>query len=68
MRWKRKIDKQPEGGDRRSRRVFAWKPVPIGDTIVWLETYLIEEVYFQPAGGNPGWWSEISRHTLDYYC
>lgn len=67
MRWKRKIEKPPEGGDRRTRRVFAWKKTPVRDYIVWLEFYEITEVYFQPAGGNPGWWSEVSRDILIAY-
>jgi len=68
VRWERKIDKQPEGGDRRTRRVFAWKKTPVKKYIVWLEFYLVTEVFFQPAGGNPGWWSEVDRDVLDYYC
>lgn len=64
MRWKRKDEDNPEGGDRRTRRVFAWRRTPVRDYIVWLEYYLIEEVYFQPSGGNSGWWTEVSRDLI----
>ena len=67
MRWKIKVDKPPTGGDRRTRKVFAWRRTPVRDYIVWLEFFTIEEIYFQPAGGNAGWWSELSRDLLDYY-
>jgi hypothetical protein len=37
---------KPKIGDRRTVRKFAWLPVEIGDTKVWLETYeTVEEVF-----------------------
>lgn len=67
MRWKTAKPPPPKGGDTRSRKVFAWRPTKVGEYTVWLERYIIEEQYFQPAGGNPGWWSEKGRYTLVYY-
>ena len=67
MRWKKKQITPPKGGDRRNRRVFAWNKTPVKDYIVWLEFYQITELFFAPAGGSPGWWSEVDRDVLDYY-
>ena len=64
MKWKYA---EPKSGDKRTRRVFAWRKTKIGEYIVWLETYEIDEIFFQPAGGNPGWWSEKAKRTLVYY-
>jgi hypothetical protein len=64
LKWKTKIDSPPVGGDRRTRGVFAWRKTQVRGYIVWLEKYQVEEVYFQPAGGNPGWWSEVSRDVI----
>jgi hypothetical protein len=70
MQWN--IVREPvlTGGENRVRRVFAWKRTPVGDKMVWLERYEVHERYFAPAGGGPGWWSEIGRNTFapDTYC
>lgn len=60
MQWNREPEPVLKGGERRARRVFAWKRTPVGDKIVWLERYEVHERYFAPAGGGPGWWSESS--------
>lgn len=65
MRWKYEPER-PKNGDIRVKRVFAWKKTRIGNYIIWLETYQVTEKYFEPVGGNPGWWSEISKETLDW--
>lgn len=67
MRWQTKKDDPPKGGELRCRYIIAWKPTEVGDKTVWLERYEIKERFFQPTGGGPGWWSEISRNTLDCY-
>jgi hypothetical protein len=63
MKWR--IKKQEyKSGDLRDRRVFAWRKTQVGDYWVWFETYQIREKYFQPVGGNPGWWQEIEKIPL----
>lgn len=62
MRWSIKREPIPKGGDKRTRTVFAWKPTEAGQHTVWFESYYVEERYFQPAGGNQGWWSETVRY------
>ncbi len=64
MKWKIKTNTPPKGGDTRKRRVFAWRKTRVGEYWVWLETYQVTERFFAPAGGGPGWWSEVSRETL----
>lgn len=68
MRWKTNKTSPPKGEDKRVRYVFAWKPTEVGKYTVWLERYAVEESFFQPAGGNPGWWFHTGTYTLDYYC
>lgn len=69
MQWNREQAPVLKGGEKRTRRVFAWRPTPVGDKIVWLERYDVHECYFAPAGGGPGWWHESSRNTLEpHYC
>jgi hypothetical protein len=60
-----KID-PPKRNDIRIRRIFAWKKTRVGDYEVWLESYQVTEKFFQPAGGNPGWWSETDRTVLEW--
>jgi hypothetical protein len=67
MRWRATKPKLPEGGDKRTRLVFAWKPKPVEDQVVWLESYEVHESYFSPRGGGPGWWSE-DKTTLYNPC
>lgn len=62
MRWR--LDKEPKNGDIRYRYVFAWKKTIVGQYVVWLETFVIEEKYYEPTGGNKGWWVETIRSIL----
>jgi hypothetical protein len=45
--------------------VFAWKRTKVGDYIVWLEFYGIEERFFMSVTGN-GWWTQSKKYTLEY--
>ncbi len=67
MKWNIPQETVLYGGEERVRRQFAWKPAKVGKQMVWLEHYEIEERFFAPASGNPGWWKEISRQALDWY-
>lgn len=67
MRWLKKSERSPEGGDTRVRRAFAWKPLQINRFVVWLEFYEVHERFFQPRGGAPGWWSETSKELCCWY-
>jgi hypothetical protein len=60
-----KVD-PPINGQIRTRRVFAWKKTRVGDYWVWLESYMVIEKFYQPVGGNPGWWSETDRIVLEW--
>ena len=64
MKWKITNKELPKNGATRTIRRFAWRRTRVGNYIVWLERYKIEERYFQPASGNPGWWHEIERRRL----
>ncbi len=74
MRWKIKsIPKEPEVGDARYIRKFAWKPTVVGNFKVWLESYQVTEEY-QKMGHMSDYgmipycrWLEVKRETLDYY-
>lgn len=74
MRWK--ADRAPKEGDKRLRYKFAWKPIRIGDEMVWLERYGISEMYtrvslYDELSLIPPFkmqWVIIERCTLDYYC
>jgi hypothetical protein len=44
MRWKAKVT-LPKDGDWRKTIKFAWFPILIGDTNVWLEHYIVNEKY-----------------------
>lgn len=68
-------EKHPKEGDIRVKRKFAWFPTLAIDEAgveykVWLETYLISEVYKKVAvnhGSFMGWelrWVEYKRNTL----
>jgi hypothetical protein len=63
MKWK---SSEPKDGDKRTRRVFAWRKTKIGDYIVWLETYEIDEIFYEHISTTPGFWSEIKKRTLEY--
>lgn len=62
MRWPKNPPAPATPGDTRSRRVFALRPTEVGDSIVWLETYEIHEVYTTKG------WIESNRNVLDFYC
>lgn len=59
MRWPRK--KNPEDGARRQRSAFAFFPTTIGDTVIWLEHYIIEERYWAVPYRDSGLGWSISR-------
>lgn len=49
MRWK-----VAKGGDRRVVRKFAWVPVKVDDTAIWLEHYYsVQRCYDSPSND---WW------------
>lgn len=65
MRWRTPAPpRYPTSGELRTRYVFAWTPTVVGKYTVWLERYAINERFFQPVGGGPGWWTETDRSTL----
>lgn len=64
MRWRVAEEPMPNGGDTRTRWVFAWKPVRVGNHMVWLSGYEIHERFFEPRGGQNGWWSETGRNCI----
>lgn len=66
MRWLTKSEVQPQGGEVRYKKVFAWKKTKVGLYTVWLEYFEVKERFFEPISGNPGWWSEESR-TASFY-
>lgn len=64
MKWSRSVaERLAKNGDWRTRRQFAWWPIDVGDHVVWLESYEIEERYFETPGCR-GRWSEMSRRTV----
>lgn len=64
MRWVEKKDATPKHGDIRYRYIFAWKKTRVKQFIVWLETYVIKEQFFEPSSGMSGWWTETERDIL----
>lgn len=66
MKWKIKTD-QPKTGDKRKKRIFAWKKTRVGEHWVWLESYQVTEKFFMNINGQC-WWTEESRETLDWFC
>lgn len=64
---KRKEIRLPKSGEKRQRAVFAWKPVEVSEGTIWLERFVVEEEFFQPASGNPGWWAERGRHRMELW-
>lgn len=67
MRWRAEPKLVTSDNAVRERQVFAWRPTRVGEHTVWLEFYLLREIFFKPVNGQPGWWSEKSRHILDWY-
>lgn len=45
MKWKANIPPDPQVGDYRIRKFFAWLPVTVAGQRVWLERYMILEEY-----------------------
>lgn len=74
MRWK--AAKEPQEGQTREKRKFAWTPIRIGEYVVWLERYGITEKYESRSDFDSDAkimytvieWVEIDRYLLDYYC
>ena len=55
MKWKK--EPYPKLDARRELLRFAWKPREIGDHIVWLEFYSVNQRYHIPSYcHNAGWW------------
>jgi hypothetical protein len=61
MKWL--TPKQPEHGDKRKFRKFAWFPTKCEDgSTRWLETIFVVETYFKSSiRPNCQWWSINSR-------
>lgn len=45
MRWSRSENRNPQLGDSRTRRRFAWWPTKVLNAWVWLERFAIVEEY-----------------------
>ena len=69
MRWNVIKPIPPSLGERRVRRVFAWKPIRVEGHMVWLETYEIHEQYSAPGNWGPDWWQITDTKLYDpiYY-
>jgi len=67
MRWNAEKPKWYETGDKRTLTKFAWKKVKIQDKWVWFEFYEQDQIYFRPAGGGPGWWTDEGRRFAVFY-
>jgi hypothetical protein len=63
MRWNRKEAENPKGGEIKTVRRFAWRPIQAGDKVVWLENYCARFKFFQPTSGNPGWWVDMGNRA-----
>jgi hypothetical protein len=63
VKWRSKKATNPPPNSYRRRRCFAWKPREIGDVVVWLETYQVEEVYRVPLNGS-GYWRVLKEEPL----
>jgi hypothetical protein len=63
MRWKR--DPETSLGEMRTECRFAWFPVTVvGDIVVWLECYSVDQQY-QEVTKNDGSWSWVERAWVD---
>lgn len=58
MRWKSELPKHHE---KRKTKVFAFFPTRVGDDIVWLEHYWVEEEY----QGHPDLWIRTKEWTKE---
>jgi hypothetical protein len=62
-----KVKPQPVSGDTRMQTKFAWLPVTIGDTNVWLESYIANEKYFEGDGRvSRQRWAEMSAQLIEH--
>lgn len=55
MRWRAERAPEPKDGDQRTRGRFAWLPTRVGETMVWLETYVVTEVWRHDPYGHDRW-------------
>jgi hypothetical protein len=71
MRFKLK-KKQYKIGDLKSFHKFAWLPVKVEDSIIWLESYTSmceRKTYLKNfTYEEVGKWVEYDRRLRDYYC
>ena len=62
MKFNRPVKKkpQPKDGDTKKVKRFAWYPVRIGDTVVWMECYNEKFKYIDPeiTFQFPRWYSK----------
>ena len=63
MRWITKTEPEPNLGDRRVVRCFAWRRMKIGDYAICLEWYEVHQRYFMTVEERPGLWIETSRQV-----
>ena len=63
MRWITKTEQEPNRGDHRVARCFAWRRTQIGDYTIWLEWYEVHERVLTPVGGAPASWCETWRQV-----
>lgn len=69
MRFKLK-KKQYKIGDLKSFNKFAWFPIKVEDSIIWLESYtsLCERIEQSlPVTGKGAYWREYDRRLMDNY-
>jgi hypothetical protein len=71
MKWKTKPKPEPKHGDTRKRTIFAISPVVTKweetEYTVWLETYGVDEMYFEyPNHPNLNHWGIVDRFPLFY--
>lgn len=73
MRWKNTKNRNPQEGDIRRIKKFAFLPTKVNDYTVWLEMYGVTQEYKALATFDGTFvaaelhWVETSRRTLDYY-
>jgi hypothetical protein len=64
MRWYAKPE--PDGGEVRVRRCFAWLPVTIDGETRWLERYTVVDRYHSAMGVGPGFWVRVKFINGNY--
>ena len=61
-----KIKPQPKPGNTRTQSKFAWLPITINQTVVWLESYIANEKYIAGDGWyEPPCWVETSLALIE---